>query len=102
MRDGIVSTRDLVMEGRGFSILGAGKIYILEDKMDFSARINAQGLPGVLLDPVSHLLEYVSDGSLSKPIWRPKRLPKVMFVPHNQPTPAPVAAPPRGSNNNIR
>jgi len=94
MKDGIVSTKDLVMEGKGFSILGAGKLFVVEDRMDFSARINAQGLPGMLLDPVSHLLEYVSDGSLSKPIWRPKRLPRAMFVPRSQPSPAPVAAPP--------
>ena len=81
MRDGIVTTKDLLMEGRGFSILGQGKLFITEDRMDFSARINAQGLAGRFLDPVSHLLEYVSDGSLSKPVWRPKRLPKVIFAP---------------------
>ena len=105
MRDGVVSTDDLVMEGRGFSIFGEGKLYIVDDKMDFSARINAQGLAGKFLDPVSHLLEYVSDGSLSKPTWRPRRLPnfstltnlpKAIFTPRSQPapSPAPESAPP--------
>jgi len=98
MRDGVVTTSDLVMEGRGFSILGAGKLFIVDDKMDFSARINAQGLAGKFLDPMSHLLEYVSDGSLSKPTWRPKRLPKMssitnlpkaIFSPRSQPSPSP-------------
>lgn len=92
MRDGVVSTEDLVMEGRGFSILGKGKLFLLEDRMDFTARINAQGIAGKLLDPVSHLLEYVSDGSLAKPTWRPRRLPKIMF-PSNPPHPTPTATP---------
>ena len=99
MRDGIVTTRDLLMEGRGFSILGQGKLYIVDDKMDFTARINAQGLAGKFLDPVSHLLEYVSDGSLSKPVWRPKLLPKMIFGQRGEPntvaspTPQPPSPP---------
>ncbi|MDD5350187.1 MAG: AsmA-like C-terminal region-containing protein [Chthoniobacteraceae bacterium] len=102
MRDGVVTTDDLLIEGRGFSILGRGKLFVVDDKMDFTARINAQGLTGRVLDPISHLLEYVSDGKLTKPVWRPKRLPKMIFAPRgNQstaeatatPTPAPVAAP---------
>lgn len=92
MRDGVVNTQDLVIEGRGFSIFGKGKLFILEDRMDFTARLNAQGLPGKLLDPFSHLLEYVSDGSLAKPAWRPRRLPKMMF-PSNPPNPRPSASP---------
>jgi len=88
MHDGVVSTQDLVMEGKGFSIYGDGKLYIVEDRMDFTARLNAHGLPGTLLSPMSHLLEYVSDGSLSKPVWRPKLLPKAIFGPRSQPIPA--------------
>ncbi len=106
MRDGVVTTDDLLIEGRGFSILGKGKLFVVDDKMDFTARINAQGLPGKFLDPISHLLEYVSDGNLSKPLWRPKRLPRMIFAPRAAPTaeaapspsaPAPVAAPPPGT-----
>ena len=40
-------------------------------------RINAQGLPGVLLFPVSKLFEYTADEKLSKPVWRAKMLPKL-------------------------
>lgn len=93
MKNGIVSTKDLLMEGRGFSILGEGKLFVDQDRMDFTARINAQGFVGKVLHPVSRLLEYVSDGSLSKPTWRPKRLPKVIFGPRKEPAPAPVAEP---------
>ncbi len=92
MHDGVISTSDLVMEGRGFSIFGNGKLFILEDRMDFFARINAQGLTGKVLTPVSHLLEYVSDGSLMNPAWRPRLLPKMIF-PYHPPRPKPSPSP---------
>jgi len=72
---GVIETDDFLVEGRGFSMIGGGKLMYLEDQMDFDVRINAQGLPGVLLFPVSKLFEYAADGKLSKPVWRPKRLP---------------------------
>jgi hypothetical protein len=75
--DGVIETKNFIVQGRGFSMLGNGRLYFLDDKMDFDIRINAQGLPGVLLFAVSELFEYTSDSSLSKPIWRPKRLPKL-------------------------
>lgn len=75
MRDGAITTRDFVVKGQGFSMIGDGTLFFVDDKMDFNIRLNAQGLPGVLLFPVSKLFEYTSDGSLSKPAWRLKRLP---------------------------
>ena len=74
---GTIENKDLIIKGQGFSMIGNGKLFYLDDKMDFNIRINAQGLPGVLLFPVSKLFEYVSDSSLSKPVWRPKILPKL-------------------------
>jgi hypothetical protein len=44
--------------------------------MDMSVRINARGIPGLVLFPVSKLFEYVSTGSVSKPEWRPKIIPR--------------------------
>jgi hypothetical protein len=44
--------------------------------MDFDVRINARGLPGVLLFPVSKLFEYTSTDALSKPNWRAKIVPR--------------------------
>jgi len=58
-------------------MLGGGKLFFLDDKMDFDARINARGLPGVLLFPVSKLFEYTATDSLSKPNWRPKIVPRL-------------------------
>lgn len=77
IRDGVISTDDLVVEGQGFSMIGHGKLFFTDDKVDFNMRINAQGLPGVLLFPVSKLFEYNADGKLSKPVWRAKMVPKL-------------------------
>lgn len=75
--NGTIATNDLVIEGTGFSMFGNGKLFYLDDRMDFAMRINAQGLPGVLFFPVSKLFEYVADEKLSKPVWRPKALPRL-------------------------
>ena len=74
--DGVITVpkKSFLVQGRGFNMLGGGKIYFLDDGMNFDIRINAQGLTGVILNPVSKLFEYTSDGSLSKPDWHPKRL----------------------------
>ncbi len=74
--DGVIRTRDFLVQGNGFSMMGGGDLFFLDDKMNFRVRMNAQGIPGVVLFPVSKLLEYVSDGSLGKPSWRPVVLPR--------------------------
>jgi hypothetical protein len=77
MGDGIVSTRNFVVEGNGFSMYGDGRIWMVQDKIDFDARINAKGIPGVVLFPVSKLLEYRADSRFSQPDWRPKVVPRL-------------------------
>jgi len=74
---GVIATDDLVVQGTGFNMIGRGKLFFLDDRMDFDMRINAQGLPGVLLFPVSKLLEYTADQKLSKPEWRMKIVPRL-------------------------
>jgi hypothetical protein len=75
--DGVIDARDFLVEGRGFSMIGGGKLHFLDDKMAFDVRINAKGLPGVFLFPVSKLFEYTATDKLSKPNWRPKVLPRL-------------------------
>ncbi len=75
--DGVVTTDDMVVQGKGFSMIGNGKLFFLDDRMDFNVRINAQGLPGVLLFPVSKLFEYNADQKISRPVWRPKIVPRL-------------------------
>jgi hypothetical protein len=72
---GVITTRNLLIEGTGFSMIGNGDIYYLDDTMNMNIRLNAQGLPGVVLFPVSKILEYESVGSAKHPKWRPKILP---------------------------
>jgi hypothetical protein len=75
--DGIITTRDLTVKGKGFSMMGEGRLWFIDDRMDFDVRINAQGLPGVLLFPVSKLFEYRASSKLSQPEWRPKMIPRI-------------------------
>lgn len=74
--NGEIRTDNLDIVGRGFSIIGQGSLFFLKDRMNFHVRVNAQGVPGLILYPVSKLFEYVSDGKMSDPQWRPKVLPK--------------------------
>ena len=77
MGDGIVTAKDLVVEGNGFSMYGGGRIWFIEDKLDFDIRINARGLPGVLLFPVSKLLEYRANSRFTKPEWHLRAIPRL-------------------------
>ena len=76
-----VSTPNIEIAGTGFSMLGYGDIYFLNGGLDMSMRINAQGIPGFVFFPVSKLLEYHSDGTISDPHWRPKIIPKIQLLP---------------------
>ncbi|GAB4180611.1 MAG: hypothetical protein Fur0032_21600 [Terrimicrobiaceae bacterium] len=75
--DETVTTNNLTIEGAGFSLYGKGDIFFMKDRMDMSVRINARGIPGIVLYPVSKLFEYVSTGKASKPDWRPKLIPRI-------------------------
>jgi hypothetical protein len=71
INDGIIHTDDFEADGALFSMLGHGDVHFLDDKLDFSLRLNMKG-PGVLLTPMYKLFEYVGEGSLKKPDWHPK------------------------------
>lgn len=97
--DGILTTKNFEIEGKGFSMFGQGRIWFLDDRMDFDMRLNAQGLPGMVLLPMSKLLEYRSVSKFSEPNWSPKVIPtlnlpksdrtQVPKAPAVQPRPAP-------------
>lgn len=77
VRDGIIRTDNLNIIGQGFTMIGQGRLNFLEDRMNFTMRVNAQGVPGLILYPMSKLLEYISDGKLSEPKWRMRRIPVI-------------------------
>lgn len=74
-----ISTANLDIEGEGFEMFGEGSIGFPNGDLDMAIRINAKGIPGIVLFPVSKLLEYVSTGTMSDPQWRPKIVPKEFF-----------------------
>lgn len=89
VENGTITTRDLLIKGKGFSMIGNGSIYFLENRMNMNIRLNAQGLPGIVLFPVSKVFEYESVGSATNPKWRPKLLPKMGGGGQASPTPQP-------------
>lgn len=72
----IINTKNLVIEGAGFSMFGSGDIHFMTSRLDMSMRLNAKGIPGLVFYPMSKLLEYISTGTVSEPAWRPKIIPR--------------------------
>jgi hypothetical protein len=62
---------------RTFRLTADGSVDAVRDSVDIDARINLRGAPGMLLYPVSKLLEYHAGGTISDPGWRPKIMPKL-------------------------
>jgi hypothetical protein len=74
--DQVIHTDNLEIIGNGFSLYGEGDIRFVADELDMRVRLNAQGVPGLFLLPVSKFFEYESVGKVSEPTWRPKHLPR--------------------------
>ena len=71
---GRVSMNDFEAATRTFRLTASGVIDIVRDAVDVDARINLRGVPGLLLYPVSKLIEYHAGGTMGQPGWRPKIL----------------------------
>lgn len=74
-----VASSNLEIQGAGFELFGDGKVAFPSGDLDMTVRINARGIPGIVLFPVSKLMEYVSTGTMSDPQWRPKIIPREFF-----------------------
>ncbi|QQY08967.1 MAG: hypothetical protein JMM76_03085 [Candidatus Xiphinematobacter sp.] len=75
-----VTTKNLQLTGPGFNLLGRGDFDFFTGKINMTVRVNAQGVPGMVLLPVSKLLEFESRGTLLQPEWQLKRLkPMIRF-----------------------
>jgi hypothetical protein len=72
IKEGVIHTDKLRVSGKLFAMLGHGDVDFLKNTLDFDVRIDAAG-PGALLTPLYQLFEYHGGGSLTKPVWRPKR-----------------------------
>ena len=72
IRDGVIHTDKLKVAGKLFAMVGHGDIDFIRNNLDLDIRIDATG-PGALLTPLYQLFEYHGSGSLTKPVWKPKR-----------------------------
>ncbi|MES2707531.1 MAG: hypothetical protein V4726_13115 [Verrucomicrobiota bacterium] len=57
-----------------FRLKANGTVDYIRDKVDFLARVNLRGPPGLLLLPVSKLLEYTASGTMAEPDWHARFL----------------------------
>ncbi len=76
MTGGRLITTDFEATTRAFRLMLSGVMDIARNHVDLNARVNLRGAPGLLLYPVSRLLEYEATGTVGDPGWRPKNLPR--------------------------
>ncbi len=69
---GMVTLPDFTAATAAFRLTASGTVDYLKDRVDFLARVNLRGAPGMLLYPVSKLFEYAADGTPSEPGWHPR------------------------------
>lgn len=72
--DGFVVTDDFEALTSAFRLVASGSVDFLNDNIDFTAQARVRGLPGLVLRPVSELLEFKGEGSVNRPNWRPRYL----------------------------
>jgi hypothetical protein len=71
LSDGLLTTRDFEALTMAFVIKGGGEINLESKRVDLQARINTRGPTGMLLYPVSRLLEFEAQGTINDPAWTP-------------------------------
>lgn len=71
LENGVLTTGDFEALTGAFVIKGGGDVNLDTRRVNLAARINTRGPTGVLLYPVSRLLEYEADGTTADPAWKP-------------------------------
>lgn len=72
VEDGFVYTGNLEALTAAFRLVAKGNANFIDDKVEFDAQARMRGLPGIVLRPVSELLEYQARGSIGDPAWKPR------------------------------
>ncbi len=70
--DGHIYTDNIEALTTAFRLVAKGNANFIEDKVEFDAQARMRGLPGLVLRPVSELLEYQARGSIGDPQWKPR------------------------------
>ena len=68
--DGFAVTNDFEALTGAFRLVAQGNVDFINDDIDFTAQARLRGLPGLVLRPVSELLEFRGEGPVGKPHWR--------------------------------
>ena len=68
--DGFAVTEDFEALTGAFRLVAQGNVDFINDDIDFTAQARVRGLPGLVLRPVSELLEFRGEGPIGKPHWR--------------------------------
>jgi hypothetical protein len=71
LENGVLTTRDFEALTGAFIIKGGGQVNLDTSRVDLMARVNTRGPTGMLLYPVSRLLEYEANGTTADPAWKP-------------------------------
>ncbi len=72
LADGFAVTDDLVASTKVFRLTSKGQVDYLEDRIQFHAQVKFGRLLGLVLFPVSKILEYTGEGTVGDPKWRPR------------------------------
>lgn len=70
--DGFITTDNIEALTGVFRLVSKGTIDFVEDRIQFEAQAKLRGLPGLVFFPVSEILEYIAEGSVGNPVWRPR------------------------------
>jgi hypothetical protein len=70
--DGFVTTDNFEALTGVFRLVAKGTVDFIEDRINFEAQAKVRGLPGLVFFPVSEILEYIGEGSVGEPLWRPR------------------------------
>ncbi len=98
--DGFLTTDDVEALTGVFRLQAKGSVDFLENRIQFEAKAKVRGLPGLVLFPVSEILEYIGEGSVGNPLWRPRYFSaskeRTPFRQQGEEPDAPPAAQPEG------
>ena len=79
IRDGVLSTRDFRTATRSITFAGDGEVDLDKLDVDFTVRLNARGLLGLItlpLRPFSGLFQFRGTGPIKDTVWKNVRVTK--------------------------
>jgi len=80
--NGVIETDDFVALADNMFVRSAGTVSLVDQSVDFEAVVNTKGvLSRALLTPVSELLTFHCEGTISEPIWTAKHISNIGKLP---------------------